>query len=543
MTRRPAFAFCTVSAIVATAPRAWAWGLPDDGQMALVREANPHAAELLDRGEGLAGAGAFREAEALFRQAVEEFPDNALPWRRDCEALVELGDRKAAIRACARALETRRSPVSVLAAVHALVGGPARPETLDVFTALQLADREERKAPGSFTAEIARCDVALSIGDGIMLQRCAAELEKSIPNEPILRRAHARLAERCPPWRFWAGWLTVCGALAMTLWHALLRRAGRLRRSAAAAIACFALLAIPDAARADTPAPAESSAAPRVLDVPALEKEGATHHLSRFPVDLQNPEQHIPSIAERNAEPMQFGYWLQDVAATGLLESRLGDHAGAVKFFSALAQVVPEQATAFVHLCKEYEALGDVPKAINACGDVLMRAGAHVNDYMHFVTLVLSQPGDLSAKEIAALQNVVKFMKEDPASHDVASEVECQVATRTSNVAQLTECVAVLSKQSPDDAKTLSYAWALAVEKGHFDAAADLLARLKTAGVPQETIDRMEKRIAFRRTRWIEKAALVLVAVAGLIAGLVLAMRYVRRRRRDVPSADAPIAA
>lgn len=530
MKAAPAVTACVFVATLAHAVPAAAWGLPDEGQLEPLRAASPRAAELLEKGAALAASGAIAEADTLFRQAEVEAPANSLPWRRDCEALTVLGDRKAAISACVNAVERRHSAITIRAMVSAMVDG-APPTTTELFQALKLAERERHLTPWLPTAAATTCDIAMSIGDGVMLERCAGELERTAPDDPVTLRARRLLALRCPPWRFWTGWLAIAGAFAITLGHALLRRlAPRMRKGAIAAAAVAGVLAVPGLARAEDTL--------QSADKDQLAKEVASHHLGKWPVDDTNPEQHIPSVRERNAEPMQFGYWLQDLTAKASIASRRGDHAASAKFYAALASVVSDRAIAFSKLCDEYEAMGNLPEAINACGYAILREGALVKDYIHFVTLVLSEPGDLSAKEVDALGGVIKHMREDPAGREVVDELECQVGTRTSNVAQLVECTAALAARSPDDAKTISYEWALAVQQGHFDDALQLLARAKTAGVPPENIARMQKRTEDRRLHRAMRLLLGVGAVALLLAGVFFAARQLRRRRAAPPESE-----
>ena len=101
----------------------------------------------------------------------------------------------------------------------------------------------------------------------------------------------------------------------------------------------------------------------------------------------------IPSEAERNADPLEFGYWIQDVAAKAARASKNGDHLTAARLYGALGKAVPDRAVNFVKMCEEYEALGDLAKAADACGDALLRDGARVSDYSRFVHLMLTKPG------------------------------------------------------------------------------------------------------------------------------------------------------
>jgi tetratricopeptide (TPR) repeat protein len=544
-----AFSAGAFVALLGYAAPAAAWGLPDDLDGKALRAENPDAAALVDKGMALASAGAFEDARALFQLAEATCGENSVPWQRDCEASTALGDRVAAIHACSNALERRHSAHTVRAMVSALVDSGSAPTTTELYQALAITEREQRLTPWLPTGAAATCDIAMSIGDGIMLQRCTEELERTAPDDAVTKRALNTLSSRCPPLRFWGGWLAIALAILGTIVDALRRRlAPRLHGRAAvtAAVAVGWLAASVSALADDTPSQGHDLQSQDPLqhaDPAAVAKGLKEHHLSKWGIDDDNPEQHIPSEKERNADPMEFGYWLQDVAAKAGVESRLGKHGAAAKLYATLAMAVPDRAVSFTLMCSEYEAMGDLHKAIDACADALVRDGALVKDYIHFVGLVLSEPVDLSVKEKAALDQVLKHMREDPAGHDVVDELECEVGSRTANIAQLEECTAGLAQRSPDDAKTLSYEWALAVEKGDFAGASALLDRAKAAGVPQEMLARMQKRTDDRRMHRMTRLLFGALAAALLVVGIFLAAKLVKRRRQPSTMASAPAAA
>jgi hypothetical protein len=151
--------------------------------------------------------------------------------------------------------------------------------------------------------------------------------------------------------------------------------------------------------------------------------------------------------------------------------------------------------------------------------------------------LMLAEPGTLSRKQQDALANVLAHMREDPAGRGVVDDLECRVGARTSNVAQLQECTAGLAAKSPNDAKTITYLWALAVARGDSEEAKALVARAQTAGVPAPDLAQMTE--ATQRAMWTRVGRLALwILVAALLAGAVGVLgRGVMARRRLVGSA------
>jgi tetratricopeptide (TPR) repeat protein len=504
----------------------------DEKEATMLRARSPHAAELLERGEALAVSGQEEAADALFSQALAENRDSSLVWRRHCEARTALGPRSVAVQACTKALERLRVSPNWRALVGALVDGPVSPSTAELFEALIVTARANKETSGQPTAAAMACEIAERIGDGVMLQRCAEELERLAPDDPATKKALSRLAERCPPWRFWIGWLAIGLAVLATCGDALRRLVRRWpkRRATAVTVAliCAALssLAGSKTARADEATP-PAEAAP---------KRG---WLSKWTIDREHPEAKIPSEKDRNADPLQFGYWIQDLIWKGEHASKSGDHTQAAKYYVALADAVPDRAVGYTLACQEYEALGELDHAISACGQGLLHDGVLVKDYTHFVHLILAMP-KLGHKETDALANVLAHMREDPAGRDFVDDLECEVGVRMSNVAQLRECTAALAAKGKYDSKLLSYQWNLAVQESNFGTARELVERARAAGVPPARIAEMLRATASReKWHWI-RVGLVLLAFALLCSGIGVAARTLRRRRIGSDSGAPP---
>jgi tetratricopeptide (TPR) repeat protein len=497
---------------------------PGDAQeVDIMRQASPRAAESLERGEELARGGQLAEALGLFQQAEKEQPSSSLLRRRECEALTSLGRYDEAVKACLDARVNRPNNVNTRALARALIGRPGPPSVESLLQALLLLTLQQRSDPGGTTAPAVACTIGTGIGDLVMLQRCIEELERlGAANDPEAKRARDLLQSKCPPLRFWLGWFAIVALFSATLFD-LARRARAMRRvkGPAAAVSAAALLAVamlaPASARANDEGP----------------KGG---WLSHWPIDKDNPESSIPTEAQRNAEPLEFGYWLQDLALRAEHEStKTGDHAQAVKYYLAMAIAVPEPAVSYVKVCEEYEALGDIEKAQNACGVALSHDGVKVKDYARFVHLVLRKPGALSTKEVAALGHVIDHMKSEPEGRDAAYELECEVGTRTENVDQLLECTALLGTLAPEAPSTLTYEWELAVLEGRFADARDLIAHAKSIGVHT---DNMTKTTDAKEKQSRVRTALLAATIALLLGSAAFgAYAWLGRRRLHVKAA------
>jgi tetratricopeptide (TPR) repeat protein len=491
----------------------------DEQELARMRMTAPSAADAIAEGEVLVEAGALDRADALFAQAESSYPAGALASRRRCEIMTAWGLRQKAVEECSRAMQSSHSNPNVRALVRALVDGPQPPTSSDLVQAWLVVSSERDRAPGQLTPIAAGCDVAARMGDEGMLQRCAEELERIAPTDPDTLRVKALLASRCPPLRFWTGWLAVLAAIALTVGHALRRKLVAVRRPAAVAAGALVALLAPAISRA--------------------EPSGGL--LSKWPVDDAHPESSIPSDKDRNADPLEFGYWLQDVALKAERASGRGDHAAAAAFYGALAHAVPDRAVGFVKMCDEYEALGDRQRAIDACAAALLRNGLTLRDYTHFVDLELGRSGALPEKDVGALRQVISHMRQEPNARDVVDDVECRVGVRISDEAMLDECTAALAARSPDSPATISYEWALAMQKGQLDEAERQVGRAKAAGMPDVGVAEMRQATegAAARRRW--RIVLALAAVALLLAGGFTAARaFIRRRLRLQVPAQQP---
>jgi tetratricopeptide (TPR) repeat protein len=474
-----------------------------------MRVESPNAAELLEEGEALGASGQLTQAEALFRQARAEYAAGSILLRRQCEALTALGRRSEALGPCMQALESSQSTANFRAMVRALVAGPSPPTMAELEHALAFTMKErDRAAKGNPNPPGAMCDIAESLGDGIMLQHCAEELEQFAPNDPDTQRAEGILASRCPPWRFWGGWLALAAAVSITIGHWLrsLRRSGRRASTAAAmgAAACCALTAFSTLAHADPDNSAESG------------------YLSHWPVDDQAPETKIPSDKDRDADPLEFGYWIQDLALK-----------------AELAAAVPDRAVGLTHACSEYEAAGDHKRALNACAAALFRDGLVLADYLHYVNLMLAKPEPLTDLEKKALDNVVVHMREDPEGKNAADDVECAIATRTANVVQLDECTKNLARSAPNDPRTVSYQWSLAMQRGKFDEANVLIDRGSALGLQPEGVANMQRATLAGVKQHRRRVLIGAFAFILLLAGIAVAGWSVVSRRRTVASSPA----
>jgi tetratricopeptide (TPR) repeat protein len=512
-------ALAVLGLLLFTPPAAGAHNPDDEYEMRSVRAQSPHAADLIERGETLAVAGRVEEAVTLFRQAEAELPDSALPKRLVCEGMTALGRGPQALHSCYQSLQIARTNLAVRAVVRALVVGRDLPALNHVAEALMFASSERAKAPNHWVLSSAMCDIAERIGDLPMLEHCTSELVRLAPDAAETRQALALLDAKCPPLRFWVGWLVLGAAMVGTAAHVLRRWAARAARKTlpavgAASVAVGLLLGGARPAHADEKRP-----------------EG---WLTSWPINEDDPESSVPDEKKRNEDPLQFGYWLQDVVLKAEVYSKHGMHDKAIKFYRALAKAVPDRAVSFSHLCDEYEAVGDREKAIAACGAAVTMAGVTQGDYAHYVHLILAKPGSLTKQEEGFLALAIESLKQDPKAHPLVDVLECEVGTRTSNVKQLEECTAALAASAPNDLQTVAFQWALAMQQGKLDEARALLVRAKELGEKDEGVQSMQRAIDMAAKRKLVHVGLFFLATALLAAAAGILGRQLVRRRAGV---------
>ncbi len=511
----------------------------DQAEIARLKPQYPHVVDLVERGEALAVAGDMTQALAMFKQAFDEYAYSGLVKRRQCEALTVLGRREEAVKACRDAMQYSPIPLNFRATVRALLAGTDPPSARDLAQAMQLGGIERRQRPDEPWGYAALCDVGERLGDEAMLQYCSENLLRMAPNDPTTRRV---LAELHSPWWVGAGWLAIAlsavATLAHALWSAALRPRRRPERAAVVSLVLLAASFSATVARADDPSPASAEPAPSAQPAgPPSPRHNPDDLGTEWTVNDDSPDTNIPGEGARNRNPLEFGYWLQDVTARGVKASEEGDHEKAVKYFKALAKAVPDRAVSFGRLCAEYEALGKRDAALLACSAAITRSGVLLSDYERLVHLVLAKPDRLNEKEVATLAEVVQHVREDPNGGDLAAvPMECDIAVKLRDASKLQQCITALASVNPKDARTLTYEWALAMVRGQFDEAQKIIDRAKSTSMKPVGLEAMERETARDQSQHRKIQLLVVGGGALLVLGATLIVLAMRRRSPPLPT-------
>jgi hypothetical protein len=265
-----------------------------------------------------------------------------------------------------------------------------------------------------------------------------------------------------------------------------------------------------------------------------------------YQVNDDDPIKSIPTPEQRDANPLEFGYFLQDLIARaeGAFEKK--DWARSVKYYEALARTSPDAAISFSRLCVGYAELGRIEIAAGNCGRAIERGGARVIDHLRFAGLTLAKPvfgtkdaedveaslahvrahiaqaaqtasakvpspapapsasgarskedikRDFLARQEARLAALGKKEADPPRTADLATEVEvfaCKVGIRLRDAARLDRCLVALREQKAKEALLLPFEWANALLRKDQARAVALLARAKSLGLPASTLEAMQ---------------------------------------------------
>jgi tetratricopeptide (TPR) repeat protein len=221
---------------------------------------------------------------------------------------------------------------------------------------------------------------------------------------------------------------------------------------------------------------------------------------TEFRLDPANGEIIVPTEAERAASPVEFGGYLMELAEQADRATERGEHALAAKLYRAMAKAVPGKSVGFVKLCESYEAAGDHEQAIEACAAALSRTGVTSADFLHYAKLMLTQQGELSETRIKDLDAVAAHLGANLKGSPVPAQLRCDIGARLMDAGRLSECTHALQEQAPNEPKTLSYLWTLALVQRDFDSAQRTIERAKQSGMKLSAVQLMERVTADARS-------------------------------------------
>ncbi|HEY6477647.1 MAG TPA: hypothetical protein VI456_13785 [Polyangia bacterium] len=489
-------------------------------------------------------AGHLNEAADLLARARRMSPSDLGLLRRSCEVALarEQRTRKkisnaVSSRAFCHSAYLRGGTAEDMRNEAASLLSPAEHPSLDDLVVAALnADAAVRSDPDQPWGYVARCDIARRLGSADVMEACLADLKHQAPNHAATREA-LLLSRESTSFVAWLVRALLILSVGGTLAHAWLRRSRRRETSVSGQVAAALLVIVcvlsgttASAAQAVTaPAATTSAAGPHDKRVPELKRES----LSRFKLDDADPEGSLPDAKTLADGPLQYGYLLQDLAAKAQHAEKRGDHATASRYYRALAKITPKSPFAPRMLCNQLEASGDLATAIMACRTVLTMEGATAQDYVHFVHLALAKGGQPTAEERKELEAVTAHLAAEPNVGVPAIALRCDVALKFEDVKTLEACTQDLAKAAPKDPRTVSFQWALAIQKKQRSVALQLIDRAREVGVSTSGVTMMES-----ETRWMSRRQVgrfALIGICALAFGILLTVGFRHLKRRRLP--------
>ena len=250
-----------------------------------------------------------------------------------------------------------------------------------------------------------------------------------------------------------------------------------------------------------------------------------------FKINDDNPEENVPTAKDRIGNPLEFGYYIQDLLTRAEVEGKRKNQAGVIKYLRALAAALPEEARSWALLCEAYRAADDRDRAVRACKYAIERQGVQFRDYQRYVELMAAKPTDLLPEERRDLNEALGHLDKQPDLAVPTAHLRCQAAVKMNDEAALAACTTVLAKAAPNDPKTVVFQWSLAVMRGDQKQAAGLLARGKQMGLAAASIDRMNEVVMGGRGWWRIRSVARALIVSGVALLLGVSLIVVYRRR------------
>ena len=253
-----------------------------------------------------------------------------------------------------------------------------------------------------------------------------------------------------------------------------------------------------------------------------------------FSINERDPESSVPTPKQRDGNPLEFGYFVQDLLAKAEIATKKQDHQAAIRYYRALAIAVPDRATAWSKLCEAYEIVQDRGRALGACKYAMDREGGTLIDYQRFVRVMVKKEGDLSPEERTLLNQVLAHLDQQPGMATPVAHLRCESAIKLKDEAAMGSCTAVLAKVAPEDGRTIVFQWSYAVMRGDRAEAARLVDRAKLAGVTVDGVAQMAS-VTVSGRWWLPRVlGAVTLGGAVLLALFLLGRRMTARSPRPL---------
>lgn len=316
---------------------------------------------------------------------------------------------------------------------------------------------------------------------------------------------------------------------------------------------------------------------------------------TKWKVNDADPKAGIPPVEERNKDPLEFAYFLQDMAARAEGAFRKGDWLNAIKYYEALGIAVPESWISFNRLCVAYAKQGRYAIAAGNCGRAVSLPMAKVIDHIRLIDYSLKshifganeirdieaslahlrqhvqthpqpafvppkanapvmkdengQPRKRTRDEIVAAvrerqdKRVMAQLAGEPEPKEDAeaaptmhlpSEIElltCRLAVRLQDAGRLERCIGELRRLRMDEGQILGFSWAHALIAKNEKRAAEILNKAKLLGVPPLTLAAMSAQQQQSFPTRFATRLLLPLFVVAFVVAVGFAYARVRRKK------------
>ncbi len=284
-----------------------------------------------------------------------------------------------------------------------------------------------------------------------------------------------------------------------------------------------------------TPAIGQPMAAPRPPPSSNSIGDWIYHGLSKWPVDRRDPDGSIPTPQQRDANPLEYGYFLMDVSDLAEGALKRGNHLEAIKYYKTLTKAVPERAVSYRKVCISYQALGDWQSALTYCAVALTRAGTLVEDFERYARITLDMKPTFTAQDGEQLDAVASHLRSQFPKATLADEIVCETGLKLQDNKRMKQCTDSLAASAPKSARTLTYQWAFALQRGDTRAAHQIIDSARQLGVPtaavQNMVDGTDKYLSSTRWRWVRNQTTWVGLILLVFVGWVFRSVFVRRRQ------------
>jgi len=519
-----------------------AWALDPDSltqedyeSIFALRDAGPEVTQKLHEADAAYARGEWQKAAAAYAQlptGEDGASDGAaarLPLRRRCQALTELGQKSKALEACKQLVNLLiPNAADLQATIAASMLGTGRPSDAELKQVLTMSQRIENLDPDGPWLPAARCAIAERLKDRASLETCTAQLKEMAPQHRSTRHFQQALGQgpRLAMFLKLGLFAALLLGTLLTLGHRVLSQ----RRRALATVALpllVLLLSWPRRAAAqDFGIIAEPSSGPQYSG-PPTEAEAKADELDK---ELQDETQLLSELTDK-------------IKAAEALILQKNDWPGALVDYNSIIAKVPYCGRCWRRLCEGYSYVGMPVEGAHACRQVIASPDGNAWDRAMLVHHLLTGP-DREKKEIRdeAARAAADAVKLEPAER-WGYDALCEIALSDNDLPALKSCSNKLDQYAPDDRKTLSLLFTVALADKRFGDAEALIERGRKGGLDAGTLAVMRKTLAAQGPIWwrLRQSAPLGLLAAAIAAALAFGIRFsINLRARSRASALAP---